>query len=255
MGKRGRGSICNRPARGDTVRAGGLACACLMLLVLYLEQLYPLYCCPPWFWPLPTSLQGFSPSHSQTPGTWSWAAELWWVAGCDLGLAGGVHLLLCVTNSFLTPHQRAPSLLVPEAGKQQVSVCSCTIDSPAGGASVHGWRWSTARLLPALNGQASPGHSSQPHRHLLSQTYTGRRRAAGGELFFIVFAINGLKVCVSLFSSLLSFFSLVFLQRMKVLGRPITEREGTRSQCSRRVGKASARSVKSLPRRVRKGPH
>lgn len=109
-----------------------------MLLVLYLERLYPFYCCPPWFWSLPTSLQGFSPSHRQTPGTWRWAAELWWVAGCDLGPAGGVHLLLFATNHFLTPYEGAPSLLVPEAGKQQASVYSHTIDSPAAG-SISAW--------------------------------------------------------------------------------------------------------------------
>lgn len=60
------------------------------------------------------------------------------MAGCDLGPAGGLHLFLCVTNNFLTPHQGAPSLLVPEAGKQQASVCSRTIDSPAG-RSISAW--------------------------------------------------------------------------------------------------------------------
>lgn len=143
----------------------------------------------------------------QTPGTWSWAADLWWVVGRDLDLAGGVHLLLCVTNHFLTPHQGAPSSLSQRQGSSKPLSVPAKLIAPLAGASVHGWWWSTAPLLPAPSGQASPGHPSQPHRHLLSQTYTGRRRrAAGGELFCIVFAINGLKVCVSLF-----FFPSLFL--------------------------------------------
>lgn len=143
----------------------------------------------------------------QTPGTWSWAADLWWVVGRDLDLAGGVHLLLCVTNHFLTPHQGAPSSLSQRQGSSKPLSVPTKLIAPLAGASVHGWWWSTAPLLPTPSRQASPGHPSQPHRHLLSQTYTGRRRrAAGGELFCIVFAINGLKVCVSLF-----FFPSLFL--------------------------------------------
>lgn len=34
---------------GDAVRVGGLTCAGPMLLVLFLEQFYPFYCCPPYF--------------------------------------------------------------------------------------------------------------------------------------------------------------------------------------------------------------
>lgn len=180
------------------------------------------------------------------------------MARFDLGPAGRVHLLLFVTNRFYPPHQTAqtPSLLVPEVRKQQACVCSRTIDSPTG-RSISAWVMMIYCAAAAHSERTGfPGPSLiATHAPTVTNLHREGEDGVGGRTFLYYVCCKWAKsVCVSF--SFPSLFSLVFfLQRMKVLGRPITEREGTRSQCSPRVGKASARSVKSLPRRARKGPH
>lgn len=145
---------------------------------------------------LPARLQPLTQANSKD---WSRAAEQQWVARFDLDPASGVHLLLFVTNWLLPPCQAAqtPGLLVPEASKQQVCVCYHTIDSLAG-RSTGAWvtviyRSAAARLERAGFPRPSLTAAQAP-------TVTNlHREGGGGELFFIVFAINGLKVCVSLF--------------------------------------------------------
>lgn len=153
-----------------------------------------------------TFLRGSSLLHKQTSRDWSWAAEQRWVAKFDLGPAGRVHLLLFVTNCFLPPHQAAqtPSLLVPEARKQQACVCYHMIDSPAG-RSIGAWVTMIYRSAAARSEQAGFPRPSLIATHAPTLTNLHREEGVvrrrdgdggddGGELFFIAFAINGLKV-------------------------------------------------------------
>lgn len=216
MGKKEGGArstaLHKRPC-GDTLRAGGLTCACLMLLVLYLEQFYPFYCCPPYFWLLTTFLQGSSLSHKQTSRDWSRAAAQQWVARFDLGPASGVHHLLFVTNCFLPPCQAAqtPSLLVPEAREQQACVCSHRIDSPAG-RSIGAWVTMIYRSAAARSERAGFPRPSLIATHAPTVTNLHCeegvvRRRAGGRTFLYCICYKWAK-SVSLSFSFPSLFLL-----------------------------------------------